>query len=193
MDSIASQIFGGVFNQWAQRILESGYSNLKQPAGGSTSTQEELEAYKMQRLRSKLIEAFYFWIKISLPDELFEGLTTNYPALIQLVFTELEQSKDENLENATSCVIELISLTRKKEKFSSIRDTVIKNVEHLITRVDMIVEQKDTEFGDQWIDIFIELGLSHLEQIVQSGTLIIPQILLKLMQIPEICKLINQH
>ena len=71
-------------------------------------------------------------------------------------------------------MIELISLTRKKEKFSSIRDTVIKNVEHLITRVDMIVEQKDTEFGDQWIDIFIELGLSHLEQIVQSGTLIIP-------------------
>ena len=25
MDKIASQIFGGVFNLWAQKILESGY------------------------------------------------------------------------------------------------------------------------------------------------------------------------
>jgi hypothetical protein len=38
----------------------------------------------------------------------FEALTTNYPALIQLVFAELENNKDENLENATNCVIELI-------------------------------------------------------------------------------------
>jgi hypothetical protein len=93
----------------------------------------------MQRLRSKLVEAFYCWLKIKLPDEIFQSLTTAFPSLIQLVFTELETSKDENLENATSCVIELISLTRKNEKFSSIRDTVIKNVEHLITRVDQIV------------------------------------------------------
>lgn len=145
----------------------------------------------MQRLRSKLVEAFYSWLKIRLPDEIFQSLTTAFPSLIQLVFTELETSKDENLENATSCVIELISLTRKNEKFSSIRDTVIKNVEHLITRVDQIVAQKDQELGEQLMDIFIELGLSHLEQIVESGTLTIPQILLKLMTIPEICKSLN--
>ena len=41
------------------------------------------------------------------------------------------------------------------------------------------------------MDIFIELGLSHLEQIVESATLTIPQILLKLMSIPEICKTSN--
>lgn len=128
----------------------------------------------MQRLRSKLVEAFYNWLKIRLPDEIFQSLATAFPHLIQLVFTELENSKDENLENATSCVIELISLTRKNEKFSSIRDIVIKNVEHLITRVDQIVAQKDEELGEQLMDIFIELGLSHLEQIVESATLTIP-------------------
>jgi len=67
------------------------------------------------------------------------------------------------LENATTCVIELISLSRKKEKFSSIREVVLKNVEHTINRVDLIVAQKDEELGEQLMDIFIEIGLSNLE------------------------------
>jgi hypothetical protein len=62
-------------------------------------------------------------------------MTDMYPDLIQLVFKELE-NKDENLENATSCVIELISLSRKKpEKFSKIKDMVVSNVNLLIGRV----------------------------------------------------------
>jgi hypothetical protein len=62
----------------------------------------------MQRLRSKLVDAFYNWIKLRLPDSVFSGLTVNCPALIQMVFAELENNQDENIENATYCVIELI-------------------------------------------------------------------------------------
>jgi hypothetical protein len=93
----------------------------------------------MQRLRSKLIDAFYNWIKIRLPDQIFESLPTLYPSLLQLVFAELEVSKDENLEIATLCVIELLSLARKNLKFSQIKQFVISKVEHLIPKVDQAV------------------------------------------------------
>jgi len=62
----------------------------------------------MQKLRSRLVDAFYNWIKLRLPDHVFSNLTVNYPSLLQLVFAELENNQDENLENATNCVIELI-------------------------------------------------------------------------------------
>lgn len=53
------------------------------------------------------------------------NLTTAYPDLLKLVFSELD-NRDENLENATNCVIELITLSKKKpEKFGSIREAVI--------------------------------------------------------------------
>lgn len=52
-------------------------------------------------------------------------MTTLYPDLLKLVFLELE-NKDENLENATNCVIELIILSRKKpESFGSIGEAVV--------------------------------------------------------------------
>ena len=43
------------------------------------------------------------------------------------MFSELENT-DENLENATNCVIELINLARKKPNFSSIKDAVVTKV-----------------------------------------------------------------
>ncbi len=86
-------------------------------------TQED--QYKIQRLKSKLMDAFYNWIKLKLPDDLIINMTEQFPDLLNLVFTELE-NKDENLENATNCVIELITLSRKKpEKFTSIKDAII--------------------------------------------------------------------
>ena len=100
------------------------------------------------RLKSKLVDAFYNWIKLKLPDEVIMNMTTNYPDLLQLVFSELE-NKDENLENATNCVIELISLSRKKpEKYGSIRDAVISKVRFLVNRVDQAVDENDETLGE---------------------------------------------
>lgn len=71
------------------------------------------------------MDAFFNWIKLKLPEEIVSNMTNMYPDLLKLVFSELE-NKDENLENATNCVIELIILSRKKpEKFGSIREAVI--------------------------------------------------------------------
>lgn len=103
-----------------------------------------------------------------------------------MVFAELETNKDENLENATNCVIELISVARKKANFSSIKQAVISKVEHLIGKVDQAVAENDEELGEQLMDIFVELGRDHAEHIIDNLTLTIPTILLKLMKIPNI-------
>jgi hypothetical protein len=62
------------------------------------------------------VDAFYNWLKLRLPDPVVLSLATQplYQPLFALVFSELENSSDENIENATNCVIELISLSRKK-------------------------------------------------------------------------------
>jgi hypothetical protein len=192
MDNISQQIFEGVFNYWAGKLLQSGLgvaaSKTQASAPGSAipTDRQELEALKLQRLRSKLVDAFYCWIKLRLPDQVLETLTTNCAALIQLVFAELETNKDENLENATNCVIELISVARKKANFSSIKQAVISKVEHLIGKVDQAVAENDEELGEQLMDIFVELGRDHAEHIIDNLTLTIPTILLKLMKIPNI-------
>ena len=98
-------------------------------------------------MKSKLVEAFYNWVKLKLPDELLIGLPVNFADLLQLVFSELE-SKDENLENATNCVIELINVARKKPQFSTIKDAVITKVEHLVGKVDQAVQERDEELGE---------------------------------------------
>ena len=95
-----------IFNQWAEKLLASGLGvAVSSPATGIPKSQQELESLKMQRLRSKLVDAFYCWLKLRLPDSVFESLTSNCPSLLQLVFAELETNKDENLENASLCVI----------------------------------------------------------------------------------------
>ena len=43
----------------------------------------------------------------------------------------------------------------------------------------------DEELGEQLMEIFVELGRDHADQIIDSLTLTIPQILLKLMKIPN--------
>jgi hypothetical protein len=192
MDNISQQIFEGIFNYWAGKLLQSGLgvaaSKTHQSAPGTAipTDRQEIEALKLQRLRSKLVDAFYCWIKLRLPDQVLETLTTNCASLIQLVFAELETNKDENLENATNCVIELISVARKKANFSSIKQAVISKVEHLIGKVDQAVAENDEELGEQLMDIFVELGRDHAEQIIDHLTLTIPTILLKLMKIPNI-------
>lgn len=146
LDKIVDQVFSQIFNLWAQKINQQVIND------------QTTEDFKLQRLKSKLVDAFYNWIKLKLPDEVIANMTSLYPDLLALVFSELE-NKDENLENATNCVIELIILSRKKpEKFASIRETVISKVSHLIGKVDQAVAEQDEMLGEQLSDIFVELG-----------------------------------
>lgn len=89
------------------------------------------------------------------------------------------------MENATSCVIELIALSKKRE-CAKISEMVLNKVQFLVQKVDAAVQDRDEEMAEQLSDIFVELGINHLEQIVSSQTLTIPQILIKLLSVPEI-------
>ncbi len=126
----------------------------------------DVDEYKLQKLKMKLIDAFYNWIKIKLPDSLFANLTQSYPDLLQLIFAELE-GEEESLENATNCVIELILLAKKKREFEGINTFVINHVSQLQNKVNEAVSSGDAEKGMQFQDIFVELGVSHINQIVE--------------------------
>jgi len=74
MDNISQQIFEGVFNYWAGKLLQSGLgvaaskAQPSPPGSAIPTDRQEIEALKLQRLRSKLVDAFYCWIKLRLPD-----------------------------------------------------------------------------------------------------------------------------
>lgn len=162
-----------MFNSWAQKINQ-----------GLFADQEE---YKLLRLKSKLIDAFYNWLKIKLPDEIFINITESYPDLLKLVFQELD-GEDEILENATNCIIEMILLAKRKKQFEGLINVVVNKIEKLQARVQEAVDTQDSEKGDQLCEIFVELGRSHVTHIIEGNSTTIPNILLQLLSIPEISK-----
>ena len=79
------------------------------------------------------------WLKLKLPEEVILSLTNQFSDILQLVFSELENT-DENLENATTCIIELINLAKKNQQYSAIKEAVIVKIEKLVTKVERAVE-----------------------------------------------------
>lgn len=125
LDSIAGEVFDKIFNLWAMKINTYQFNE---------------DDYKSQKLKYKLIDAFYHWIKIRLPDQVFANMVENYPEIIKLVFAELE-GEEESLENATNCVCELILLAKKKSEFSGIKNYVINHIGALTNKVNEIVAE----------------------------------------------------
>lgn len=78
-----------------------------------------------------MLETFLAWIKLRLPDEVFQSLVTLCPNLLALVFQQLSSAEDDdNLQIAVNVVVELISLSRK-DKFIEIKTYVLTNVDSL--------------------------------------------------------------
>jgi hypothetical protein len=68
LDQISPQVFEQIFNLWAMKINKFQLYDV--------------DEYKLQKLKLKLIDAFYNWIKIKLPDSVFANLTQSYPDLL---------------------------------------------------------------------------------------------------------------
>lgn len=64
LDNVSGQVFDQIFNLWAQKINHQ------------VINVQSTEDYKLQKLKSKLVDAFYNWIKLKLPDEVIINLTT---------------------------------------------------------------------------------------------------------------------
>ena len=63
-----------------------------------------------------------------MPNEVFENLVNDCPNLIEMVFEELNSEEEENLTTAVDCIVELISLSQKKDRYVAIKATMISKV-----------------------------------------------------------------
>jgi hypothetical protein len=75
---------------------------------------------KLETLKQKIMETFLAWARLKLPEEVFQNLVNDDPNLLELVFTELQSDDTDNLEAASSIIIEFLHLSRSKDKYSSI-------------------------------------------------------------------------
>lgn len=79
-------------------------------------------------LKQKLMETFLAWARLKLPEEVFENLVTDDPNLLNLIFAELQSDDTDNMEAASSIIIEFLKLSRTKENYSSIQQMVVSKV-----------------------------------------------------------------
>lgn len=68
----------------------------------------QADANKTSMLKCDLLQTFRAWIRLRLPQEVFNNLVNDCPHLLQLVFSELTTDVDENLQEAVNVIIELI-------------------------------------------------------------------------------------
>lgn len=170
-EAAREKIFKGIFEQWAQNL----------PA---LQANPAIDKTKLLRLRNRILDTFESWIRLALPDEVFENLVNDCPHLIEMLFAELDSEEDDNLTTAVNCIVELISLSQKRDRYGAIKQTVISKVGDLQGHVQRVVASGDFERADQFAEIFVELARSHMGQIVDDGSAIV-DILLSIFQMEE--------
>lgn len=121
-------------------------------------------------MKRYLLDTFFSWIKLRLPDDLFIGLVDDCPNLLRLTYEELNDANFENVEIAAKCIVELLSLSRHIESFASIKNYVAANVHLLIAAANQAIAKSDCEKAEQLTKIFSELALSYMSQILESGS-----------------------
>ena len=57
------------------------------------------------------MDTFLAWVKLALPNEVFENLLAENGALIELVFAQLNSDDDSNLKVAVDCIVELMTIS----------------------------------------------------------------------------------
>ena len=131
-----------------------------------------------------ILETFESWIRLALPDELFENLIKDCPSLIAMVFNALHEEDSEDLTTAVNCMIELIIVSQKNGNYQEIKQTVIEKVDSLQVHVKQVVEGCDFERANQYAEIFVELARGHINQIVNEGSAIV-EILVSIFEMEE--------
>jgi hypothetical protein len=78
------------------------------------------------------MDTFLAWIRLALPTEVFENLLSENPAMVEMIFEELNSEDDDNLQVAVNCIVELMSISRvRKNNFGSFLDVVVSRVQSL--------------------------------------------------------------
>jgi hypothetical protein len=108
----------------------------------------EKQSEKITLLKRQIIDTFYCWIKLRLPDKVFANLVSDCPHLFPLIFDELGSESAESVEVATKCIIELLKLSQNIEMYAPIKNYVAANVDKLISSAAAAILKKDIEKAD---------------------------------------------
>jgi hypothetical protein len=115
------------------------------------------------------LDTFYCWIKLRLPDEVFENLTLDCQNIIPLMFNELSSESNDNVEVAANCMVELLSISKNDEKFQPIKNLIVQNVESILGCASVAISNSDAERAEQYSRIFSAIASSHISQIIATG------------------------
>ena len=144
-------IFKSIFNQWALNIP-------------SLAANQNMDPSKVTFLQNRLMDTFLAWIRLSLPDEVFQNLLAENGAMIDLIYSQLGSEEDDNLSVAVNCIVELISFSRvAKYGMTSFQDIVMQKLSSLQEHVHRVIASGDFEKADQFTEIFVEIGKTNMD------------------------------
>ena len=104
LDSHAREhVFKNIFNQWALNIP-------------TLIQNQSVDSSKVTFLENRLMDTFLAWIRLALPNEVFENLLAENGALIELVFAQLSSEDHDNVKVAVDCIVELMTISQNSRK-----------------------------------------------------------------------------
>ena len=170
LDSVSQEkVFKAILDHWSSRI--SG----------------EIPSIKLDQFKKQILDAFYCWIKLRLPREVFLSITTDCANVFPLIFSELSSSNEDNVEVAANCAVELLQLSNNDQDFESIKQVVVANFNSLLTSASTAISTQNTENAEQHSRVFAQLAMTHASQIIETGQTQILEILVKLLtDVPDL-------
>ena len=115
LDSVSQEkVFKAILDHWSSKISA------------------EVPSTKLDQFKKQILDAFYCWIKLRLPREVFVNITTDCANVFPLIFSELSSSNEANVEVAANCAVELLILSNNDQDFESIKQVVVANFNSLL-------------------------------------------------------------
>jgi hypothetical protein len=118
------------------------------------------------------LKALRSWVRLKLPDSFVLGLPSQNPRLFELLFSKINQEKeqmDEEVSDAAiQSLIQLMKLGKKKPSFQPLADYLLSHIWTLTPLVPKIIESGDKELGEMYQEIFIEVGRHNISKIIDS-------------------------
>lgn len=134
-----------------------------------------MEDSQLQKLKKSICRSFYSWIKLQLPLQVIQSLVSDNKNLLELIFIEMSNPDGEisQTETATDCIIQLLKIAKKPRfqgQLNELNDFLLTKVQVLSQLVQTVMQNGDLELGQLYQELFIEIGINHLKDIIESDS-----------------------
>lgn len=159
LDRIAAFVFKEVHTFWSDQIINN---------------QVQLDTSQTQKLKNFICHSFFQWIRLKLPAGVISSFVSQNKSLLELVFSEMSNPSADitHTENATDCIIQLLKVAKKVGFQDSVElnDFLLSKVQVLSQQVQSVIQKGDLEVGQLYQELFIEIGISHIKDIIESDS-----------------------